>query len=340
MEVEITPEEKENLEKRHKTERDKRLADRIKAVLLCNEGWTQKQISQALRIRPETVHDHLAEYTREAKLNPTNGGSKSHLNASQTELLTKHLEKKVYDKVHDICLYVMTSYNVRYSISGMTKWLHKNGFSYKKPKGTPSKADPGKQEEFVEKYIELSSTLPSNEVIEFADGVHPTMATKITGGWIRRGKDKVISTTASRTRMNLFGSINLSTMSVTINSYDTIDSVALEAHLIALRTKYPCANKIHLVLDRGPYNMSKKTFENAEKHGITLHHLPTYSPNLNPIERLWKLMNEHVRNNKFFDSAKEFRKAVLDFFDQTWNEIKYDMRRRINDNFHPLKQAP
>ena len=61
------------------------------------------------------------------------------------------------------------------------------------------------------------SELPKDEVIEFADGVHHTMTTKITGSWIKKGKDKLISTTASRTRVNLFGSINLSTMSVTIN---------------------------------------------------------------------------------------------------------------------------
>ena len=34
-------------------------------------------------------------------------------------------------------------------------------------------------------------------------------------------------------------------------------------------------------------------------------------PNLNPIERLWKVMNEHVRNNKYFATAKKFRKKLM-----------------------------
>ena len=50
-------------------------------------------------------------------------------------------------------------------------------------------------------------------------------------------------------------------------------------------------------------------------YGITLHYLPPYSPNLNPIERLWKVMNEYVRNNRFFKSAKEFKKEILTFFE-------------------------
>lgn len=46
----LSPEEKEKLEKRHRTERDSRVSDRLKAVLLSSEGWSALQISQALRI--------------------------------------------------------------------------------------------------------------------------------------------------------------------------------------------------------------------------------------------------------------------------------------------------
>ena len=43
-----TEDQKQKLEEQHKTERDSRICDRIKAVLLANEGWTQKQIAQAI----------------------------------------------------------------------------------------------------------------------------------------------------------------------------------------------------------------------------------------------------------------------------------------------------
>ena len=52
-------------------------------------------------------------------------------------------------------------------------------------------------------------TTPEDEPIEFGDGVHPTMATKIGRGWIRTGQEKLIKTIASRSRVNYFGSINL-----------------------------------------------------------------------------------------------------------------------------------
>ena len=42
--------------------------------------------------------------------------------------------------------------------------------------------------------------------------------------------------------------------------------------------------------------------------------LPPYSPNLNPIERLWKWMEERVIYNAYYEHFEEFRAAVLGFF--------------------------
>ncbi len=44
--------------------------------------------------------------------------------------------------------------------------------------------------------------------------VHPTMATKVSCGWIKKGVDKPIEQTASRTRFNVVGAIELKSMSV------------------------------------------------------------------------------------------------------------------------------
>lgn len=339
MKIELSSTEKEQLERQHKTERDRRVADRIKAVLLRSEGWEQKQIAQALRIRYETVQDHLQDYQNLGKLKPANGGSQSQLSAEQSDQLVHHLEETTYLKAELICAYVEETFGVSFTISGMTKWLVRQGFSYKKPKVTPAKADAAAQEKFIKYYDHLLNTTPEEEPILFSDGVHPTMATKVTQGWIRKGKDKPIATTASRTRLNLLGSINLEQMDVTISNYQTLNSQSMAEHFQTLKAKYPKAPKIHLILDRGGYNTSQETRKAAKKHGFVLHHLPPYSPNLNPIERLWKVMNERVRNNRVFKSAKEFQSSIMGFFTHTWPKIAQDMTERINDNFQILNKA-
>jgi hypothetical protein len=45
MKIELRKEEKQEFETLHKGKRDRRIADRLKAVLLFSEGWTQLQIS-------------------------------------------------------------------------------------------------------------------------------------------------------------------------------------------------------------------------------------------------------------------------------------------------------
>jgi transposase len=340
MKIDLSKDQKADLEKRHRVERDGRIRDRIKAVLLFSEGWTGEEIAQALRIHPETVYEHLKDYRTQDKLAPTNGGSYSALTQIQSEELISHLAANLYATVQGICGYVQETYAATYSVAGMTKWLHRHKFSYKKPHPVPSKADPIKQAEFIEQYNLLMKTTPEDEPIEFGDGVHPTMATKIGRGWIRTGQEKLIKTIASRSRVNYFGSINLETMSMTIGSHEAINSESMEAHFKVLRDKYPKSPWIHLILDQGPYNKSERTAQSAKKYRIKLHFLPTYSPNLNPIERVWKVMNEYVRNNVVFESKTDFKEALDAFFKTTWDKIANSLKGRINDNFQILKPAP
>ena len=339
MKITLTSEELKELEIAHRTMRDGRIRDRMKAVILRARGWSQVLIAEALLISADAVHDHLKDYANCKKLKPANGGSESKLSKKQANSLISHLEKNTYTKVSAICAHVYKTYKVKYTVSGMTKWLSNNNFSYKKPSCTPAKADLAKQEEFIESYLSLLESTPASEPILFADGVHPTMATKITYGWIRKGSDKPIATIASRTRINLMGAIALNAMNVICEAYKTLDSNAMEEFFKAVRAHYSDAIKIHLFVDQGPYNKSEQTRQAAKKYGIVLHYLPAYSPNLNPIERLWKIMNEYVRNNRVFASAKQFRHEIMEFFNTTWPQIANTMRGRINDNFQPLKQA-
>ena len=67
------------------------------------------------------------------------------------------------------------------------------------------------------------------------------------------------------------------------------------------------------MLDGAGYYRSKEVKDKAAQLGITLHYPPPYSPNLNTIERLWKVMNEYARNNRYFSTEKEFRQPIRHF---------------------------
>jgi transposase len=406
MKIILTKEQKVHLEVQHKFERDSRISDRIKAVLLANEGWTHKQIAQALRIHETTVRGHLSDYLQEEKLKPNNGGSKSKLDEQQTDELIAHLEKNTYPSTKEIIAHVTLTYGVIYTQQGMHDWLSHHRFSYKKPKGIPQKFNAELQAEFIKKYNELKATLKPDELILFMDSVHPTQETKITYGWIRRGVEKLIATVASRKRINLTGAIDLNTMDIITREYETINGGSTVDFLKSIEAANPTATKIHIIADGGgahtshevalfllqpnavnrdyfkniydielPRNNALLTnkiknklglvlkkepflFENKsifDLHKLTagqllnslktppphpkivLHILPPYSPNLNPIERLWKVTNELTRNNQVFKTFNEFKEKIRKFFSETWDEISDNFRTRINDNFQSLK---
>ena len=336
----ISEERKKELELLHRYEGDGRVRDRIKAVLLKSEGWGNRAIAQALRIHEETVRQHLKEWSSNEKLKPDNGGSYSKLSEAETVALEAHLDEVTYTRVIDICAHVEAAFHVRYTVSGMTKWLKQHHFSYKEPKAVPAKADLAKQEEFIEHYLSLVSDTPADEPIVFMDSAHPTMATKVVRGWIKKGVDKPIAQTASRTRVNVMGAIELSSMKVVSCHPDYVNAETTVSFFDRLNAAYPCATKIHVILDQSGYHRSQLVKEAAPEKNIELHYLPPYSPNLNPIERLWKVMNEEVRNNVFFASAKDFRAAISAFFEKKIVQMGQSLKERINDNFQTIKPVP
>ncbi len=339
--IELTADQKSALETRHKKSSGKRESDRIKAVLLRNEGWSTPMIAQALRVHETSTVRFIDDYLASEKLTIESGGSESHLTDEQTKQLIQHLCDVTYLHTHQIVAHIKERYGITYQISGFNKWLHQHNFSYKKPKGVPHKFNEEKQAEFIAKYKQLKSMLAHDERLLFMDAVHPTQATKITAGWIRKGEDKAIKTTGSRSRINVVGAIELGHLgNAVIKQYEkTVNGEAIVDFLNRLRESYPESGTLKLVLDGAGYHRSDIVKNEAKRLNITLIYLPPYSPNLNPIERLWKVMNKHARNGKYFASTKEFRRRISDFFIVTLPKIAETLDSWINDNFQILKTA-
>lgn len=338
-EIVLTQEQKNGLERLHANTRDKCVCDRIKAVLLRSEGWSTQMIAQALRLHETTIIRHLDDFLENNKLKPENGGSQSYLTEEQSADVIAHLEENTYQDQVKIIEFIWGRHRIKFSVPGLNKWLDRNGFSYKKAKGVPHRFDATKQAAFIAEYHTLKDQL-TDEPILFIDAAHPTQATKLSSGWIRTGTDKPIKTSGSRTRINLVGAIDLNDIgSALVNRYENVNSDTMQDFITESRQQYPANKTVHIILDGAGYHKAKTFVDLAKKLNIQLHYLPPYSPNLNPIERLWKVMNEHVRNNKYFSSAKEFRQRIDDFFHTTLPQIGSQLKNRINDNFQVLNPA-
>lgn len=335
MEKMLTPRERQQLIVRHRKERDGRIRDRIKAVLAYDDGYSYSEIAHILLLDDETVRRHIDDYFKEKKLSTANGGSDGKLSDQETRELIEHLQEITYLYVKDICQYVWQAYGIKYSISGMTKWLHTYNFCYKKPHAVPAKADKFKQEKFIKHYNRLKKKAGKKEPIYFADSVHPQHQTQLTYGWILKGERKEMPTTGYQKRLNFIGGICLNGHRFTYQQADSVNAETICDFLLKLRKANPGKFNVHIIWDNARYHRNSEVKQFAQELGIKLHYLPPYSPNLNPAERLWKLMHEHVRYNKYYGKFSEFTDATLGFF-KSIGRKKCILRERITDNFQIL----
>lgn len=335
MERILTPKKREKLIQRHRKERDGRTRDRIKAVLAYDDGYSYSEIARILLLDDETIRRHIDDYKNEQKLNSESGGSDSKLSDKEIRELKEHLREVTYLYVKDICQYVLQTYEVKYSVSGMTKWLRANDFCYKKAHGVPAKADREKQKKFIEYYNRLKKKCGEKEPIYFADSVHPQHQTQLTYGWIPKGERKEVATTGHQKRLNFIGGICLNGHRFTYTQVDKVDAYSICDFLWKLRKDNPGKYYVHVIWDNAGPHKNDEVYAFAKELGIKLHYLPPYSPNLNPVERMWKLMHENVRYNKYYDKFSGFAEATLGFF-KTIGRKKNVLRERITDNFQTM----
>jgi transposase len=336
--------ERTQLIAQHRRERDRRICDRIKAVLLFDKGWSVAAIAEALLLSEDAIREHITEYRESKKLKPENGGSIEKLSIEQSEQLKQHLQRHTYLYVKDIIAYVQFTWNIAYSVPGMRNWLQRHGFSYKKPALVPGKANEEQQREWLAGYEKLKQDLPSDETICFMDGVHPTHNVQPAYGWIQKGVRKEIPANSGRSRINLSGVIDVIEHKILVQEDRMLNAEATISFFRKIEEAYPGKNRIHVFCDNARYYRNKAVTEHLKASKIQLHFLPVYSPNLNPIERLWKWMKERVIYNTYYPEFEDFRMAVFGFFAllstlTAESVLGRDFRSRVRDRFRPINAS-
>ena len=333
----LTTDQKSILQEAHHSSRFRKSADRIKAILLLDEGFSYQQIAKILLLDGMTIRRYEKEYQEsgiDGLLECHYPGSVGLLTKQEEEKLRTYLKENIYQTVKSVVAYVYDTYGKNYSIEGMTHLLHRLHFSYKKTKVIPGKHNPEKQEQFKEEYEELKKNKKPEDTIYFLDACHPHHNNRPFYGWIYTGEEKSIKTNSGRERLNLNGALSLENMDITVLSEETINQHAMMRLCLRIEEKQP-TGEIHFILDNASYNHGYELQLFLEDHPrIHIHYLPPYSPNLNIIERLWRFFHEKMQNN-YFEKFPEFEQAVLSFF-QNINQYDDELKTLLTDSFQTL----
>lgn len=325
------------LKQAHKQIREKRLADRIKAIIMLHFGFTYDQIKQALLLDETTLRRYLKQFTEQGLkglMQCRYTGGQSQLTAIQEAKLKEYFREHTPRTAVEVATHIQQVYGVSYSVIGVTKLLHRLGFTYKKPKVIPGKADRLKQEEFLRQYQVLKAKLQTHDRIYFLDSTHPEHNTKPSYGWILKGKnhDKYVKTNTGRERLNLNGALSLNDKTAIVLEEKTINQEAT-INLLATIKKRQKKGKVYLILDNASHHHARVVKRWVLHHPrFKLIFLPTYSPNLNLIERLWRFFHLKATWNRYFETFEEFRNITLNFF-KNLNLYEEELATLLTDNF-------
>lgn len=177
--------------------------------------------------------------------------------------------------------------------------------------------------------------LGPDEAVVFADAVHPTHQVRTVGCWAPKGEAVAITPSSGRDRINIHGAIDLESGQTQMLDVPTVDAQSTILLLIAILAAHPSRLMIHVFLDNARYHHARLVREWLANQGqrITLHFVPTYSPHLNPIERLWGLMHRNVTHNRSYPSFRAFKAATMAFLTNAVPKNWPEFCNSVTDNF-------
>jgi transposase len=171
--------------------------------------------------------------------------------------------------------------------------------------------------------------------VYFIDAAHFVLAPFL--GFLWSISRIFIKTPAGRSRLNVLGSLNATTQELITVINDTfVNADTVRSLLDKLRVRHP-TQPLTVVLDNAKYQRCEHVTTYARQLNIELLFLPSYSPNLNLIERLWKLIKKKCLYSKYYSSFSLFKSAIVQCIADLPTEYADEMRSLMSLKFQTIK---
>ena len=199
---------------------------------------------------------------------------------------------------------------VRLSESQARRTLRKLGMKYRKAAAIPGKCDAQMQFDFYQQEMlpRLAEAAKGERKVFFADAAHFVMGASLGMLWCF-GR-MFIKTAPGRQRYSVLGAIESHSHEIISVTTEGTVSAPLVIQLLDKIRQTHATEPITLILDNARYQRCKEVAAHAAARDIELLYLPAYSPNLNLIERLWKLTKKKCLSNRHYSSFSEFCHAI------------------------------
>lgn len=207
--------------------------------------------------------------------------------------------------------------------------LHQAGYVWRRPRPVIGPDDP-RYKGKLRKIRDLLASLPSDETAVFQDEVDVNLNPKIGSAWMKRGQQDTVETPGNNVKRYIFGSLNWRTGKLIVSSASLRrNSAEFIRHLDDLRTRMKGWTHIHVICDNASFHDSRAVQKYLKQwsHRLTIHFLPCYAPETNPIERVWWHMHETVTRNHKCQSIEELLDNVYNWFAR---KKSFDIENKVN----------
>ncbi len=272
-----------------------RVATRLVMVLLSGYGWTPAEIADLFDYDPGTVRRWITRFNNEGC-----AGLGDRPRSGRPRLGSRRLEERIR---------TLLSHPRAWTIGRLWRHLGRPKLSlhtlhrrvreiaaWRRPR-LIAKSDPN-AETITAGIRATVADLPDGSVVLAEDETHVNLLPWLRATWILRGTRQKVMTPGSNIRRTIFGALDMAT-----GTWHYLITVkAASAQFIALCTLllafYPSAPVIAIITDGGTAHTSKITRKwLAEQPRIRLLIGASYSPQDNPVERIWAALKRWLANN-------------------------------------------
>jgi transposase len=297
---------------------DPQVQRRMEVLWLKHHGLGHQRIAALAGVSRSSVqrtlrafrHGGLEQVRRLAYKAPT-GALEGHRDS-----LEEHFRRQPPRSVKEARDTIEQRTGIRRGLTQVRRFLRRLGAAPRKVAAipVPPKSSPGEhaqeQRRFLEEELEprLGEARAGRRRVYFVDASHFVFATFL--GWVWCWTRWCVRAASGRKRYNVLAALDAVShrlVRVCNHSYINAESVCLLLRAVA---EAGAGLPITLVLDNARYQKCALVKGLAAELGIELLYLPSYSPNLNLIERVWKFVKKQCLASTYYRDYGAFHGAI------------------------------
>jgi transposase len=304
---------KQELEKAY-VRGDKQAVRRLSVLIMVGQRMSLANILSVWNVSTQTVYNWLDEFARyywKSLVYRKAPGRPAGLTKTQKRQLAAWIEAGP-----EACGYecgcwssvliqdlIDQKFHVLYNRFYVCELLRNLGFSYQKARFVSDHLDADARQRWMESEFPaiLCQAKRLGASLFFGDEASFALWGSLSYTWGRRGRQPQVPTTGIRKGYKVFGAIEFFTgLLIYQGTEQRFQSDSYKSFLTYLLSQV--SGRLILIQDGARYHTSKATREFLQQHQerLTVYQLPSYSPDYNPIEYLWKKVKTHATHNRYF----------------------------------------